>query len=210
MVKTMMNNNILGLPDFESMTVVLSGKRNFREDLYPDYKANRAAVPKPRHFSDVRAYLVRNYGAVVTDGHEADDELGTMAMKLRKEKKPYIVASTDKDLKQIPGEHYDFAKGESWSVSERDALKFFYEQLLSGDATDNIPGIDGIGPKKAEAALAGCTTPRECAEVAYSHYSKFLGKVPDEIIDRNATLLWIWRKQGDKHPFWKHLGREPI
>jgi 5'-3' exonuclease len=188
---------------------VLSGKRNFREDLYPEYKANRASAPKPKYYSDIRDYLYRNYGAVITNGIEADDELGIRAAKLAKEGHPYIVASTDKDLKQIPGEHYDFVEKETWTVSAKDSVTMFYQQLLSGDSTDNIPGITGVGPVKAAKHLADCTSPKIMAETVYKAYQEFTGlECPDHIIDLNARLLWIFRKKGDSHPFWRHMGRE--
>lgn len=210
MVKTLVNQNILELPDVESLTMVLSGKRNFREDLYPEYKANRASAPKPKYYMDIRNYLVRTYGAVITDGIEADDEIGIRAAELLKAKKSFVVASSDKDLKQIPGEHYDFTKGETWKVSNQDSVRFFYQQLLSGDATDNIPGLKGIGPIKALAALDGAQAPRECAARVCDMYVKEYAKEATGIIERNATLLWIWRKKEDKHPFWKHLGRDEV
>lgn len=206
MVKTSLENtlNVLGTKEYR---LYLSGRRNFRDDVYSDYKANRDGAARPRYFKDIRDYMVEQWGGRVCDGFEADDACGMDAGSLGS---GAVVVAVDKDLDQIPGTHYNWVTGEQYTVSPKDGMRFFYEQLLSGDPTDNIPGIDGIGPVKAKAALSECTTPQECAGVVYSMYRKAVGGPPDGVIDRNARLLWIWRKPNDKHPFWRHLGREPV
>jgi 5'-3' exonuclease len=210
MVKTTLESGIFKIPDTESYTIFLSGKRNFREDLYADYKANRLSMPKPKHYRDVKNYLIRQYGAVVSaEGLEADDEISIKANEMAKEKKPYIVVSTDKDLKQVPGEHYNQDKKEFFVVGQRDAISFFYQQLLSGDDTDNIDGIAGIGRVTAAKLIDPCKTPKEMAEVVYAEYQKATkDEMPNDIIDMNAKLVWILRSRKSEHPFWKHLGRD--
>ena len=64
----------------------------------------------------------------------------------------------DKDLLQIPGNHYNFNKKTHRFVSDDEAHKLLMIQCLTGDRTDNIPGIKGIGPKKAEKILEGVNT----------------------------------------------------
>lgn len=123
-------------------------KSNFRFHLYPEYKANRVQ-PKPIHYDDLREYLIANFHTSVVHEKEADDALAD------NQTEDTIIASIDKDLDQIPGEHYDFVKDVRYSVSPLRGLRFFYLQLLQGDRTDNIPGIEGIGPKKAQAIIDG-------------------------------------------------------
>ena len=67
-----------------------------------------------------------------------------------------IIVSDDKDLQTIAGYHYN--KGEVIEVSEQQALKNFYTQVLTGDTADNYKGCRGVGPVKAERILAGCRT----------------------------------------------------
>lgn len=205
MVKSSLENTLKVLKA-DSYVGFLSGRGNFRDDIYPDYKSNRDGVAKPKYYGDIRDYLTKQWEAKMVSGMEADDALGIF----QGEDATRIVACVDKDLDQIPGPKYNWVTGESYTVSQRDGLSFFYQQMLSGDPTDNIPGLKGIGPKKAEAALKDCQTPTECAGLVYSLYRKEIGGAPDAIIDRNARLLWIWRKPKDTHPFWKHLGREPV
>lgn len=204
MVKTSLENtlNVLGTKEYR---LYLGGRRNFRDDLFADYKANRDAAPKPKYYRDIRDYLVREWDARICDGIEADDAVAIDAISLGPDRS--IIVAVDKDLDQVPGRHYNWVDGKEYRVSTREGLTFFYEQMLSGDTTDNIPGIDGIGPVKARKALAACTTPQECARTVRAAYEgKDWGMSVDEALDRNAALLWIQRKKDDKHPFWKHFG----
>jgi len=206
MVKTSLENtlNVLGT---SQRKIYLSGRRSFRDDVFSDYKGNRDGMAKPKYYRDIRDYLVGAWGAVVVDGIEADDALGIEAGS----NKDCVIVAVDKDLDQIPGDHYNWTKGERYVVTQKGGLRFFYEQLLSGDPTDNVPGIPGIGPVKAKKALEECKTPNECALTVERMYREYLEQGagvadtnPREIIDRNATLLWIQREKDQKHPFWKH------
>jgi len=128
-----------------STKVYLSGERNFRDNVWvtKKYKGNRD-TPKPTHLKGVREYLVSRWDAVVSQNQEADDDIG-IDSRLGET----IVVSTDKDLDQIPGWHYNWVKEEVYYVDVYDAEMFMWEQVISGDATDNIPGLPGWGPVKA-------------------------------------------------------------
>jgi 5'-3' exonuclease len=204
MVKSSLENTlrVLGADDYR---IYLTGKRNFRDDIYPDYKANRDGATRPKYYRDIREYLVQQWRALVVDGIEADDAVGIASSTPGS-----VVVAVDKDLDQIPGRHYNWTSGEAYTVDAQGGTLFFYQQLLSGDPTDNISGLAGIGPVKSAKLVAGCSRPVELATLVYGLYRDALGHPPDEVIDRNASLLWIWRKENDKHPFWRHLGREPV
>jgi 5'-3' exonuclease len=199
MVKSSLENtlNVLGTNEYR---LYISGRRNFRDDIYPDYKANRDTAGKPKYYRDIRDYLLGQWNGQLCDGIEADDAVGIAAGDLGDRA---VVVAVDKDLDQIPGRHYNWTTGEAYTVGPREALRFFYEQLLSGDPTDNVPGITGIGPVKAKKALAECKNPRECADTVLAMYTEAGITLGD--LDRNATLLWIQRAKDQKHPFWKHL-----
>lgn len=172
--------------------IYLSGDNNFRYQLYPDYKANRRDMVRPKHLESVREHLVLEWNAIICDGYEADDALG-MAANGRG-----IICSIDKDLLQIPGYHYNFVRREVKEVNAFDGAKWFYTQLLSGDATDNIRGCPGIGPVKAEKALRGCNTERELFDACIQCYWEALGNNFWEALELNADLLYVWRKENDK------------
>lgn len=172
--------DILYKTSAESFKCYLSGSTNFRKEIYPLYKANRIQ-PKPIHLEACRELLCVDYNASITDGHEADDELG-MAQRSNT-----IICSIDKDLLQIPGSHYNIVKEEFSEIGEFEGLVNFYTQMLVGDKSDNIEGIRGIGPVKARKYLEGCQSELELFDTVQNLYSD------DYRLLMNGQLLWIWR-----------------
>lgn len=169
-----------------SYKVYLTGSNNFRRELTETYKANRPDN-RPVHWQAVREFLVTQHGAIICDGFEADDQLGIDQDKVSK---TTTICSIDKDLLQIPGRHYNFVKKEFKEVTPDEGLKFLYMQTLIGDRSDNIIGVEGIGPVKAERALAELL-PEEYYEKCREMYND------DERYHLNLKLLYIWRKPND-------------
>lgn len=132
----------------DQFEVYLTGPNNFRFDIAKShpYKGNRKATPKPTHLRHVRDYMVTKFGATVSEGEEADDLIAIEATRLGPDT---VVASIDKDMLQIPCWHFNFNKKEWTQVSEWEGNKFFYTQILTGDAADNIKGLYRVGPVKA-------------------------------------------------------------
>lgn len=129
-----------------------SRKDSFRAKLNPEYKAHRTQE-KPVHYAFLRQYLIDVWGAVEAVEEEADDLIGIAQHTLTNT----IACTIDKDiLFGIAGHKYDFVKEKRFYTDEDQALLFFYKQLLMGDKADNIFGITGVGPAKAEKALLGC------------------------------------------------------
>lgn len=122
------------------------------------YKGNRIGIPKPKYFNLAKAYLVDEYKFTTVKDYEADD-LCIMAHNTFKTNKAYepYVASPDKDLKQIAGKFYDYKKGELIELNEEDANKNLWKQVLTGDTGDDITGLQGIGPVKADRILKNST-----------------------------------------------------
>lgn len=159
----------------------------FRKKVYPEYKAHRVK-PRPKWYKELRDFLMVEYNAEVIKELEADD---AMAIAQMESKVDSVICSIDKDLKQIPGNHFDFVKGEWVEVEYFQGLKHFYKQLLMGDSSDNIKGIYKMGPKKAESALASATTEEEMFDICRSLYGN------DEEMLMNGRVLWIWRNWDD-------------
>ena len=175
----------------DSYQVFLTGSGNFRRELTPTYKANRPDY-RPKHWQAVREFLVTQHKAIVCNGYEADDEMGIQQDKVGLST---VICSIDKDLKQIPGRHYNFVKKESSEVSPDEGLKFLYLQSLIGDTSDNIIGVAGIGPVKAKRALEDLETEQEWYDKCRELYND------DERYHLNLQLLYIWQKPNDKwHP----------
>lgn len=131
-----------------------SKENNFRYLIWPEYKANRVQ-PRPVHYEAIKEYLIVEWGARIAHGMEADDSLGInqdWSHQLDEDDLTdveTVICSIDKDLLQIPGSHYNFVKNQWEEVTQWEGLKWFYQQLLIGDVSDNISGCKGIGPVKS-------------------------------------------------------------
>lgn len=197
-VKSLVDKALVELEaDHSDMTMYLSGPENFRNGVatLQPYKGNRDKLHKPVHGPKIREYMQRKYNAVVSENEEADD---IVAYSHYREylRDPYgsVIVSVDKDLDMIPGLHYNFVKQEGYFVDDDEADKFFQLQLLMGDSTDNIPGVPGIGKKKAEKALAGVENPWDViADLYIQAYEEFWY----EALLENGRLLWIRREPNE-------------
>ena len=173
------------------------GAENFRLKLYPHYKQGRP--PKPLHYQALRDYLIQYENAYVAVGQEADDELGI------NQTEDTIIGSIDKDLLMIPGRHFNFVKNQFTYVTPEQGMRNFYLQLLTGDRTDMIPGLYGIGPAKAELSLKLCDSEEEYKKVIWQEYERTYPYC-DEVsrlnhINMVGKLLWIKRTPDDDWRF---------
>jgi 5'-3' exonuclease len=171
---------------------------------YVPYKGNRSLKVKPVHLQEARDYLVRKWGAVISEGEEADDLIGIASSFGSPD--TTVVCTIDKDMLQLPCWHFNFVRGTWVRVSVDEGNKFFYTQILTGDAADNIKGIYRVGPIKAGKILRGLTTEGEMYEAcvqAYATSDEALKVNPDCWIEygkarvlENARLLWLRRYVG--------------
>lgn len=147
-----MMQGILAATSATDHCVYFSGSRDstFRAHINPEYKANRTQ-PKPKHYNLIKQFLKDEYNTVQEVDQEADDGLG---IEQCANAVNTIICSIDKDLLQIPGDHYNFVRNEFYHVTPEDGMLLFYKQLLMGDATDNIKGVAGIGQAKSNKILA--------------------------------------------------------
>ena len=147
--------------------VAVKGRGNFRKDLYPKYKANRPLLDEDmkKALTYGHGYLVDEYGAVMANDMEADDLVSIWAAECRISDTNYIIAGIDKDLKQIPGNHYNYVSHKHEYVNPATASLNFHTQCLTGDSGDNIPGLKGIGPVKAKRILSGVPACRQWSRV---------------------------------------------
>ncbi|MBV2142279.1 DNA polymerase I [Falsochrobactrum sp. TDYN1] len=139
--------------------------KTFRNELYPEYKANRTAPPEdliPQFGLIRQATRAFNLPCIEKQGFEADDLIATYARLAEQAGGDVTIVSSDKDLMQLVTplvSMYDGMKDkqisipeviEKWGVAPEKMIDL---QSLTGDSTDNIPGIPGIGPKTAAQLL---------------------------------------------------------
>ncbi len=137
----------------------------FRKDIYPEYKANRSAPPEdliPQFGLIRQATKAFNLPCIEKEGYEADDLIATYARMAEAVGAEVTIISSDKDLMQLVTpmvSMYDSMKDkqigipdviEKWGVPPEKMIDL---QALTGDSTDNVPGIPGIGPKTAAQLL---------------------------------------------------------
>lgn len=148
----------------------LSDKQNFRHEIAKHRPYKQRDKEKPHYYQRVKDYLIDRYKAVIVEGMEADDAVGIMAEACEKYEEPFVIVSGDKDLNQIPGVHYDFLKEKLYHVQLRDSVRFFFRQVLTGDTTDTIDGLPGVGEAKAEKILADAETFQQMEEAVREAY----------------------------------------
>ena len=138
-----------------------SAKKNFRNDIYSDYKANRTEAPEdlaPQFEYIRKAVKAFNLPSIELLNYEADDLIATYAKKIIDAGAKVTVISSDKDLMQLVSDKirlYDPMKNKV--LGEKEVIEKFGVkpnqvidvQSLAGDSSDNIPGVPGIGVKTA-------------------------------------------------------------
>jgi len=150
----------------QHLAVVFDTKApTFRKEIYPEYKANRAAMPDdlvpqiPLIKELVRGF---NIPCIEMDGYEADDIIATLAKRFAADNYEVVVVTGDKDMMQIVSDRvclYDTMKDKisgPKEVAERfggPPDKVIEVQALAGDSSDNVPGVPGIGEKTAVALI---------------------------------------------------------
>lgn len=120
--------------------ICLGHHNNFRYGVLPSYKSNRLGIRKAAGYKALREWIEDNYETLVFPNVEADDVIGLMAGK------DDIIFSPDKDLKTIKGWHMD-NEGTLTKVTELEANRSYFKQVLHGDAADGYMGCPGIGNK---------------------------------------------------------------
>ena len=150
-------------PDYVAVAIDISGDtETFRSELYPEYKATRTSPPETFGPQVERCIsILREIGVpvVAAPGFEADDVIATLAERVAGEGVKVRIVSKDKDLKQL----LDDGKIELFDIHTDTAIdpaKLLEEEgirpdqvidmlTLMGDTSDNVPGVDGVGPKTA-------------------------------------------------------------
>jgi len=139
---------------------------SFREQVYPQYKANRPSMPE-----DLRAQIppihqaaaALGWTVISQPGVEADDVIGTLARQASENGFYTIISTGDKDLAQLVGDRVELVNTMSGDHQDRAGVirKFGVPPerivdylMLTGDTVDNVPGVDKVGPKTAARWLA--------------------------------------------------------
>lgn len=165
-------------------------------------------TPRPKHKKAIMDYMCKHWGATIINGMEADDKVAMVQYEdwskhplvTKEQDSKTCIIHVDKDINMVPGWHYNPSHEDLYYVDELEGMKFFYKQVLTGDAQDNIPGLYLIGPKKADKIIDYLYTDEDMKFAVVNTYSKHKdmeGKTPDEImaiIENRSKLLWMVRE----------------
>ena len=151
----------------DKMIVVFdAARKNFRNTIYKEYKANRGETPEDLipQFELIRECVKSfNIPQIEIEGYEADDLIATFTKTASLKKIQSLIVSSDKDLMQLVNQNVsmlDPMKNKTIGINEVvekfgvEPEKVIYVQALTGDKVDNIPGAPGIGPKTASELIS--------------------------------------------------------
>ncbi len=192
---------------FDHMEVFLTGGGNFRDRIATirGYKSNRDKSSRPVHYAAIREYLTTQHGAVTVEGIEADDILAIEAAKYDYDPEKVLIVAVDKDLLTVPGLHYNPSKKEFQTVTAKQALVYFYRQVITGDTVDAIVGCWKSGAAVAETSITEDMTEyamySRCLELYRASLSKtgclYAHMSAEDALLENARLLHLLRHHGD-------------
>jgi DNA polymerase I len=198
-VHGVMNMLLKFVKDYQPQCIAVvfdaSGK-TFRDELFAEYKANRPPMPNDLR-SQIQPLLeiIKAQGLPILriEGVEADDVIGTLACRASKAGKSVLISTGDKDMAQLVDGSITLINTMSNSTLDREGVKkkfdVFPEQIIDylalvGDSSDNIPGIEKVGPKTAAKWLNQYQTLNELV----THASEISGKVGENLRAGLETL----------------------
>ncbi len=171
------------------------------------YQAQRSAGRKPKNWAFLREWMEEYSGDQFTPkvwlSREADDGIAHVCHSVAKHQNIlHVVHSADKDMRMFCGVHVSWKDYHITEVplgaydiigadGEQYGHKWFWFQMLTGDAADHIPGLPRVGPKTAEAALAGTSSNEDAARVVRGLYSETIGEEWVPYFVEQAMLLWM-------------------
>jgi DNA polymerase-1 len=179
-----------------SLCVFDAKGKTFRDDWYPEYKAHRPSMPddlarqiEPLH----QAIAASGWNILALEGVEADDVIGTLVQQAARDGVRSIVATGDKDLAQLVSEHVTLVNTMSNETLDVPGVNAKFgvppERIvdyltLTGDAVDNVPGVEKVGPKTAVKWLSQYGT----LDSVMQHAGEIGGVVGENL---RRTLDWL-------------------
>jgi DNA polymerase-1 len=184
------------------VVVIFDAKgKTFRDDIYPEYKANRPSMPDDLRLQIEPIHrIVRAMGLplLMIDGVEADDVIGTLAYHATQQQVDVVVSTGDKDMAQLVNQHVTLVNTMTETVMDVAGVKEKFGippeliidfLALMGDKVDNIPGVAGVGEKTALALLqniGSIDTIYQDLEVIRGLAFRGAKKMPEKLADNEA------------------------
>ncbi len=195
-VVNMLQRYVRERPDNCVVVVFDAPGKTFRDQLYTEYKSHRPPMPDDmRSQTEPLLELVQALGFPLLriPGVEADDVIGTLAVRAAAEDRKVLISTGDKDMAQLVNGHITLVNTMTNTALDRDGVKAKFdvwpEQIIDylalvGDSSDNIPGIEKVGPKTAAKWLAQYGT----LDNLVAHAAEIGGKVGENLRNNLETL----------------------
>ena len=154
-------NDLSDIYDVSKVMIFNDSRGNFRKLITPKYKANRKDQVRPPLLGDIHNYVKKTYNGISGCGVETDDVVAKYWKEYSDKfgRDSVMIVSIDKDYLQFPALVYRYNRKEVVDLSQFDALKNFYYQMIVGDTADNVNYFKGKGLKFADKWFADCDTP---------------------------------------------------
>jgi len=176
----------------DDLIVCNGSKNNFRKDIDSNYKLNRTQK-RPDILSELHELVKLSYNSVWGDGVETDDVVATLWSEevSKNGVDSVIIMSLDKDYKQFPCWFYDYnyKRRELYKISEEEAIRNFYSQMIIGDSSDNIKVCKGYGKVYASNLLKEAKTEYSAMNRTYRLYKDIYGDDAKPIFNQTKSLL---------------------
>lgn len=171
----------------DQVVMCFSDYPTFRHQVHQEYKANRIGKRKPLGMRDIRQWVAEEYEIRVCSGLEADDTMALLATGGLYPKP--IIVSVDKDMRTVPCSL--LAADQVETISLLEANRNWMRQTLTGDTSDNYPGLKGVGPVTAEKTLASAVSLPDMWDKVVKAYQKAGHTMMDALF--NARMSRILR-----------------
>lgn len=189
--------SILDFSHASEIELYIGTSTNYRKELatIQVYKGNRKDSTRPEFYDSIRKRMVKKHRARACHGEEAEDAVGIRANQFY-DFDNFVVCNVDKDVDMIPGRHYNYRTKKNYFVTPHQAMRNFYFQLVTGDSTDNIPGLYHLLIEDDELPLAH--------KFRYSRYkSKLIGDLSqlNTEVEMFDHVMDIYKEYGelDRH-----------
>jgi 5'-3' exonuclease len=178
----------------DDMAIYLKGVENFRAVDFPLYKANRPKADPASIVPELYALLEEEEIGIQSDGCEADDLVRTAGHECTMNEDPFVIVGIDKDLFCDPFTYYNPDKSEQFELTQKEADFNYYSQLLTGDSTDNIKGLNRVGPKTAAKLLESSS---QWKDLVIREYKERFGGDHEDVLTFVGHLIHIKRNEKD-------------
>lgn len=186
-------NTIEETYEVEKVIVFNGAVGNFRKQISTTYKANRNLTKRPEILFQLHDYVTETYSSISGKGVETDDVVATYWKNLTDTfgRDEVVIVSIDKDYKQLPCIIYDYhyKKKCFYHITDSDALRNFWTQMITGDACDNVNYCKGYGEAYCKKSFKHCISNYSYMRVVFDLFKKLhKGKARERFIQCHRLL----------------------